>query len=87
MKKSHSKRIWLNPKDHDDTGAMSILIEPGFAGKSVYAGVSIRDCTRQVSLSFDASNRRELRQRLKKLDDMIGLLEETKEKLEEFFDD
>lgn len=52
-KKFRSRRNWLNPIDHDDTGAISCSVSK--EGKYVSAYMSIRDCSRQIELNFDIS--------------------------------
>ncbi len=52
MKKS---RKWLNPRNSDDTGAMSWSVEGD--SYNVNANLTIRDCSRQVSLDLSCSSK------------------------------
>jgi len=75
-KRLHSKRDWLNPKGHWDTGAISSLVaidEGGIDGE-----VAIWDCSRKVTISLSAYSEAAVKQRAKKLDIMIDHLQKVK---------
>ena len=56
-------RVWLNPKKSDDTGALSWETTADKWG--VTGDLTIRDCSRQITLTFDETNRQD---RLAKFD-------------------
>ena len=79
--KKMGNRIWLNPKSSCDTGALSwhVSVEDDFGN----AGLSIRDCSRQVALDFTwGPFGATLKQRLKKLRTIINELEKMYSALE-----
>jgi len=76
-----SKRKWLNPKSSPDTGAVSytLTVEKGdnwFVGNS---DLSIWDCSRKIVLDISFYNKREWKQRIKKLNTLIESMEELRE--------
>jgi hypothetical protein len=83
-----SKRKWLNPKDHNDTGliAYSVLTDEGDEWASVDAFLDIWDCSRKISLNFCFDNDKQAKNRAKKIDYMISALEEMKEAMAEAYD-
>lgn len=75
-----SKRIWLNPKDSTDTGAIHWQIEQS-DDSEIYAAINIWDCGKKVSLNFDCgitSWSTSPAERAKKIDLMVGALQEFK---------
>ena len=62
------KRAWLNPTASDDTGAIALNIEKSTTGNMQYVNLTIRDCSRQITLDFDyaVTNKKALQQRLDK---------------------
>lgn len=88
MNKNLSKgRAWLNPIAHDDTGAVShdAFVETYSDKKDAkiyFEGeLVIRDCSRQVNLSFSAYNKKTLKQRQKKVKILIEQLEKIDQAL------
>jgi len=76
-------RQWLNPVEHEDTGAISWHVEGGVY--EAEAEITIRDCDRQIKLDFGARDKKELNQRIKKLNMLIDALEDVKQNLGEAF--
>ncbi len=92
MKKKVNKRQWLNPIGSDDTGALSVAIEYDTKDRVqpfFYAGLQVRDCGRQIGLSFNADyqlTEKKLNERIVKCDKLLdygGLIKAHLEKVQE----
>lgn len=76
------KRDFLNK----DKGSAYIIIDASVEphwnyedGTTLDAGVELKDCNRQISLEFYANNMKEYAKVMKKMDLLIGRLEELRE--------
>ena len=76
-----SKRFWLNPKDHSDTGMVSWKVDGDKYGCE--GTFTIWDCSRKVSLNFWCESEKEAIQRVDKIDKLIEALQEFKQAMEE----
>lgn len=80
------KRKWLNPKTHSDLGAIKYKVHHDGGTGWVAAEVDIWDCGRKITLDFDCHNKRDAKNRTKKLDILIESLQEMKVHLNKALD-
>ncbi len=84
-----SKRSWLNPRSHEDTGHVkseACLSPWKLEAETVYdisAEFALADCSRKVTLEFGCSTQKAAEQRIRKLDLVISHLEGIKEVINE----
>lgn len=71
-----NNRIWLNPLDSHDTGALQWHVYADAYGMGGI--ISIWDCGRKISLNFDSFDEKKTKQRAKKIDQMIEELQKFK---------
>jgi hypothetical protein len=86
--KTKQSRKWLNPVGFDDTGAISWQV--ALDGEFVDGSLSIRDCSRQISLSFSMYSKdknKEAEERAKKLDILISELQAFRQALGEAYEE
>ena len=76
-KKFGTRRRWLNPKGHSDTGMISWEVIADSA--HVDAGFSMWDCSRKISLDFSIWEPKDAEQRAEKLDFLIEELTAMRE--------
>jgi len=69
------RRRWLNKPGHESTAFVYATIDKGYLD----GDITIADCTRQITLSFYANNKKAYKNNLKKLDRLIGTLVEFRE--------
>ena len=71
-------RKWLNPPTHADTGAVQWYVDYWYG---VDSEVTIWDCSRKIRLSFGGETKKDIQQRVKKLDILINALEDVKKNI------
>lgn len=76
-----SKRDWLNPKSSSHTGSMSFRIDSLEDNSWVDASVSIADCNRKITLSFDFWDDKSAKDAAQKLNLLISNLLEFQKHL------
>lgn len=74
-----SKRLWLNPKNSEDTGAVHWNV----CADSYYLSgdFSIWDCSRKITLNFGIYNEKDAIDRAKKINMLIESLEAFRDAL------
>jgi hypothetical protein len=82
-RKTLAKRMWLNPIESSDTGAMSVSGEWDEWDIAVYA--SIWDCSKKIELNFSVGSYRTKNQSLNKIDKMIAGLQAARDYIEEVY--
>jgi hypothetical protein len=81
-RKKYESRKWLNDPVVSGTAFIHVTFEPSYNGKGCFATVKIADCSRNISLDFDADTKNMRRSRLKKLDVIIGELQHLRDLIE-----
>jgi hypothetical protein len=84
-KETYWKRVWLNRKGHEGNAFIQADVEV-YSGTrsvepSVYAGITIADCSRQISLFCELeniNNKRQHANNLYKLDTLLRVIGETR---------
>jgi hypothetical protein len=84
-RKKMAKRVWLNPLSSDDTGA--IQAKGKYDEYWIDLSVDVWDCSRKITLDFSVLGPKSYKERIKKLDNLITLLEECKNFIEEVYPD
>lgn len=83
-----SKRYWLNPKNHEDTGHVKAVVSldswtlEGEPLCDIEAEFALADCYRKVTLEFGCQTKRGAAQRLKKLDMIIDSLKQIRDAID-----
>jgi len=77
--------VWLNPLSSNDTGA--VQASGSYDEYWIDLSVDIWDCSRKISLDFSILGPKSYKERLKKLDNLIQILEECKVYIEEIYPD
>lgn len=81
MKRTNkSGRVWFNPRNLDDTGALSWNVQSSRV-EWANAHLTLRDCSRQIILDFSFGDSVEKKARLKKLDLIMDQLTKMRETL------
>lgn len=80
------KREWLNPKRHEDSGAIQYYVSHDGYGW-VDGSLTIWDCGRKVTLNLSFSSQTAAKQRAIKVNKLIHALEEMKKALGEAYND
>lgn len=88
VSKTKDKRDWLNPSSSEDTGTISAswnIENYGSGTPWLDASLTIRDCSRQITLSFYANSSKGIKKRREKLDTIrkhLDYMEQGLDKLE-----
>jgi len=71
-----SGRKWLNPENHNDSGAIQYKVDSGYG--YIDCNFEIWDCSRKVALHFGFENEKQAKQRAYKVDILIKALQEMR---------
>jgi len=78
-----SKRKWLNPKNHSDTGMYAVSVSADEYG--VNGSFTLWDCSRKITLDFFCEEK-DAKIRADKIDMLINGLQEMKEAMGKAYD-